>query len=143
MMTRHDLDELKELHRERKRIEERIEELRASVERTSPNLDGMPHSGQHHDLMAEYAANYDSVLRTLSEIDKRLTERIDRIEYDIRNARLPVKQTAIIWMRYAEGKSMGQIGYELHYEKSWVYHQYQRAMETLFPKVRKKMDTKP
>ena len=142
-MTRHDLDELRELHREKQKIEERLEKLRASVQRTSPNLDGMPHGGQQKDIMAEYMANFDTALRTLSEVEKRLTERIDMIETDIRKAQLPTRQTAIIWMRYAEGKSMGQIGHELHYEKSWVYKQYKIAMESMFPNMRKKRHTKP
>lgn len=142
-MTRHDLDELRELHREKKRIEERLDQLLASVQRTSPNLDGMPHGGQQKDIMAEYMANLDIALRTLSEVEKRLTERIDRIERDIRDAELPTRQTAIIWMRYAEGKSIGQIGHELHYGRTWVYNQYKIAMQTLFPKVRTKVDTKP
>ena len=133
-MTRHDLDELKELHRERKWIEERIEELRASVERTSPNLDGMPHSGQQRDIMAEYAANYTEALGKLSGIEKRVAELIDEIEYWIRDAGLPAKQTAIIWMKYAEGKSIGQIGKEMYYGRQWVYKQYRQAMQTLFPK---------
>lgn len=141
-MTRHDLDELRGLHRERRKIEELLDRLRASVQRTSPNLDGLPHGGQQKDIMAEYMANYDTALRTMSEIEKRLTERIDRIERDIREAELPARQTAIIWMRYAEGKSMGQIGHELHYEKSWVYKQYKQAMEAMFPNLRKKRHTK-
>ena len=137
-MTRHDLDELRELHRERKFVQNRLEELRAMVQRTSPNLDGMPHGGQQKDIMAEYMANYDIANRTLSEIEKRLTERIDRIEQDIRDAHLPTKQTAIIFMRYVEGKNMRQIGLELNYEKSWIYKQYKKAMETMFPKYGEK-----
>lgn len=133
-MTRQDLDALKELHRERKQIEDRLEQLRAMVERTSPNLDGMPHGGQQKDLMAEYAANFDTAIRQLSAIELRITERIDTIEHGIRKANLPTRQTAIIWMRYAEGKSIGQISKEMHYGRSHCYRLYTDAMETLFPK---------
>ena len=45
-MTMDDLKGLRELHRERQRIIDRMEQLRASVQRTSPNLDGMPRGGQ-------------------------------------------------------------------------------------------------
>ena len=134
-MTRRDLDNLREMHRQRRSILDRIERLQTQVERTSPNLDGMPHGGQQKDLMAEYAANLDDALRVMAELEQRLSIMIEGVEQEIRTAQLPSRQTAIIWMRYAEGKTIGQIGHELHYSRPWVYQQYKKAMETLFPKV--------
>lgn len=139
-MTRRDLDALRVLHRQKRTVEERIERLRAQIERTSPNLDGMPHGGQQKDLMAEYAANLDEALKKMGELEQQLSARICDIENEIRNAQLPARQTAIIWMRFTEGKSMSQIGRELNYEKSWVYDQYKKAMQSMFPKVRKKTE---
>ena len=77
-MTMDDLKGLRELHRERQRIIDRMDQLRASVQRTSPNLDGMPHGGQQRDIMAEYAANFEDAIRTLGTIEQRLTERFLR-----------------------------------------------------------------
>jgi len=127
-MTWEDLNELNELHRERKSVEEMLERLRASVQRTSPNLDGMPHGGQQHDIMAEYAANYDEALRRLSDIDRRLTERIDLIENELRTAPLNPRQIAVVWSRHAEGLSWGKICHELYYSKAGVFKIYKQAL---------------
>lgn len=142
-MTMDDLKGLRELHRERQRIIDRMEQLRASVQRTSPNLDGMPRGGQQKDIMAEYAANYEQAIRTLGTIEQRLTERIDTVEQEIRNANLPPRETAVIWSRFVEGETIGQVAREMHYNRQHVYKIYKRALCLLFPKDATKCDTKP
>lgn len=142
-MTMDDLKGLRELHRERQRIIDRMDQLRASVQRTSPNLDGMPHGGQQRDVMAEYAANFEDAIRTLGTIEQRLTERIDMVEQGIREANLPPKWSAIIWSRYADGMTFGQIAREMHYNRQHVYKLHKKAIYFLFAKDATKCDTKP
>ena len=134
LITKHDLEILRELHREKRSVEDRINRLRAMVERTSPNLDGMPHGGQQRDLMAEYMANYDDAISKLSAIEKQLANEIERIETEIRGAKLTPLQMSVIWMRYAEGKTITQIKNELHYGRSHIYRAYTSALIIMFSK---------
>lgn len=141
-MTMDDLKGLRELHRERQRIIDRMDQLRASVQRTSPNLDGMPHGGQQRDIMAEYAANFEDAIRTLGTIEQRLTERIDMVEQGIRDANLPPRETAVIWCRFVEGMSIGQVSHELNYSRSRTYDLYKMALQMMFGKDRTQSDRK-
>ena len=141
-MTMDDLKGLRELHRERQRIRDRMDQLRASVQRTSPNLDGMPHGGQQRDIMAEYAANFEDAIRTLGTIEQRLTERIDMVEMGIRDANLPPRETAVIWCRFVEGMSIGQVSHELNYSRSRTYDLYKMALQRMFGKDRTQSDRK-
>lgn len=141
MITKHDLEILKQLHREKRSVEDRINQLRAMVQRTSPNLDGMPHGGQQRDLMAEYMANYDEAIRTMSALEQKLSAEIDRIENEIRNAKLTPLQMSVIWMRYAEGKSITQIKNELHYGRSYIYRTYSSALYIVLKQKGTKGDT--
>ena len=143
MLSWNDLNSLTELHREKKRIEDRIEQLRASATRTSPQLDGMPHGSVHRDIMAEYAANYDEAMRHLSAVEARLAERIDRIELEIRSAHMTPQETAVIWTRFAEGKTIGQTAHELHYSRSGTYKIYKKGLDSLLRKEWTHLDTDP
>ena len=129
MVSKRDLQNLRELKRRQKTVEERILHLRSSVLRTSPNLDGLPHGGAYKDAMAEYVAKLDQLQWDMIKIETRLNEEIIRIEDEIR--KLPPQQCAVVWMRYAEEKSWGKIANELHYDRTWVFRLHAKAIITL------------
>lgn len=129
MVSKRDLQNLRELKRRQKTVEERILHLRSSVLRTSPNLDGLPHGGAYKDAMAEYVAKLDQLQWDMIKIETRLNEEIIRVEDAIR--RLPTQQCAVIWMRYVENKSWNRIKNELHYERTWVFETHAKALKAL------------
>ena len=126
-----DLNALTALYQERQSVVAMIERLRAAVQRTSPNLDGMPHGGQQRDIMAEYAANYDEANRKLSEIEKMIAYKIGEVEYDILVAPLNENQHNVIWMHYVEGKSMKKISQQMYLSLSRCYKIREEALRII------------
>ena len=128
-MTRAELEELPILIKKRATYEERIMRLRVSILRTTPQLDGMPHGGQQRDLMAEYAARLDALERQLMATETEINARIQTIEETVR--RLPMRQCAVVWMRYVDNMSWEKIARELHYSKRNLYYLHRDAIKTL------------
>ena len=126
-----DLDALTSLYKERESVKAMIERLRSAVQRTSPNLDGMPHGGQQRDIMAEYAANYDEANRRLSEIERMISYKIGEIEYDIIVAPLNENQHTVIWSHYVEGKDMKKVSHEMYLSLSRCYKIRDQALKIL------------
>ena len=128
-MTQNDLKELRVLNQRIRTIEERIDRLRASVERTSPNLDGMPHGGKRLDVMAEYAAKMDECQRTLSELAEQMKDEVLRIEDEIRT--LEPREQMIMWARYVDGHSWKKIQREYHYSYIGCQKIHRKALDKL------------
>jgi DNA-directed RNA polymerase specialized sigma24 family protein len=119
-MTAEELKDLRELSKRLNRVNQEIERLRAFVEKTSPNLDGMPHGGQQNDAMADYVAKADQWLDLRIELAGKIMEEIISLSGEI--TELPKPTADVLWKYYAEGKSIRQIANEIHYSRRQTYN---------------------
>ena len=118
-MTLDELRNLRELAIRLNRINEEIDRLRSFVLKVTSSFDGMPHSGQQHDAMAEYVANVDQYLDLRIELAGKMQEEIISLSAEIMS--LPKPQADTLWKYYAEGKGIRRIAREMHYDKRHVY----------------------
>ena len=119
-MTHEELRTLRERAKELNRVNQEIERLRAFVQKTSPNLDGMPHGGQAGDVMADYVAKADKWLDLRIELAGKIMEEIISLSEEITH--LPKPTADVLWKYYAEGKSIKQIANEIHYSRRQAYN---------------------
>ena len=128
-MTESELKSIRELAIRLNRVNDEIERLRSYVQRTSPSLDGMPHGGQHDDAMADYAAEVERWLDDRIELAGKIMEEIKSLSDEIVELKKPTAD--IIWMYYAEGKSIRQIANILHYSRRQVYNKWNEGKRKL------------
>jgi len=131
-MTEDELKSLRRLIQDRELIDEQIEGLRASVQRTSPNLDGMPHGGQQRDIMAEYVARLEELQDRYLEMSGKITEEILSLSDEICRV-CTQKQAKVVLYRYKDCKEWGTIADEMGYaDERSVRRLHHRAIKRLF-----------
>ena len=130
MVTRADLNFVKEFDRRERIRREMIDELRSRVDVHSPQFDKiMTAGGEERDKMAEYAAALDEMERNIAQESIEDRERYIRICREI--LRLPAAELEIIRLRYQEGHAWNWIRRRLHYERSTVFRIHARALKLL------------
>ena len=130
MVTRADLNFVKEFDRRERIRREMIDELRSRVDVHSPQFDKiMTAGGEQHDKLAEYAAALDEMERNIAQESLEARERYIRICREI--LRLPAAELEIIRLRYQEGHAWNWIRRRLHYERSTVFRIHARALKLL------------
>lgn len=110
-------------------IERRIESLRGTLERTTQQMNGMPHGSDGSDKMASMVSEIVDLLGKLDERRVRIEEGMQEIEraFDA----LPDQQRRIMRLRYIEGMSWKKIARETHYAESHLIKIQRAALERL------------
>ena len=119
-MTMDELHLMREQAKRLNRVNREIERLRSFVQRTSPNLDGMPHSGQQMDAMANYMAKVDQWLDERNKISEEIMDEILILSEGITG----LKETTanIMWGFSVEGKPIRVIAKEQGYTDRQCYN---------------------
>lgn len=113
-------------------LDEQIEQLRASVQRTSPKLDGMPRGGADRDIMAEYVAKLEDLQDAYIEASGKCMEELISLSDEI-NARCTIKQAKVIMLRYKEGLTWEEVAEQMGAsEVRSVIRLHKRALKNLF-----------
>lgn len=118
------------LKRRIKQIEERIEELRAEV--SSPKAirydKDMVQSSPTGDALATYVGRLEQEQTELLRLKTEYLERREEIRRRLVNVN-PDLYSDILYMRYLEQKSLGQIADELSYSYEWICRLHGRALQ--------------
>lgn len=129
MITKSDLDSLRELQSRKEALEDRRERLRESVQRYAAPLSDMPHAPAWKDAMAEYAAKMDDLDHEIADLIIEIEERIIRIEKEI--DALPADMAIIIRMRYEQCYGWKKIMRKTHNSERTVFRAHSRALKIL------------
>lgn len=110
-------------------LERRIEALRETLERTTPQLDGMPHGSDGSDKMATITAS-------IVDLEKKLDQRRVNCELEMQIAEtvidtLPDQQRLVMRLRYIEGLSWKQVAEKSNYDKRHCQRIHKRALERM------------
>ena len=110
-------------------LERRIAALRETLERTTPQLDGMPHGSDGTDKMA-------SITATIVDLERRLDKRRVDCEKEMQRAEtvidtLPDQQRLIMRLRYIEGLTWRQVSEKSNYDKRHCIRIHKRALERI------------
>ena len=128
-MTLDELRNLRELAIRLNRINEEIDRLRSFVMKVTSSFDGMPHSGQQHDAMAEYVAEAEEWIDRRIETAGKMMEEVMSLSDEISELTRP--QATVIFGYYAEGKSIRRMARELHYSERNIYKLLKRGERRL------------
>lgn len=128
-MTLDELRNLRELAIRLNRINEEIDRLRSFVMKVTVNFDGMPHSGQQHDAMAEYVAEAEEWIDRRIETAGKMMEEVMSLSDEISELTRP--QATVIFGYYAEGKSIRRMARDLHYSERNIYKLLKRGERRL------------
>ena len=113
-------------------LDEQIERLRASVQRTSPKLDGMPRGGTGADVMAEYVAKLEDLQDAYIEASGKCLEELLSISDEI-NAKCTKKQAKVIMLRYKDGYTWEEVAEQMGaYDVRSVIRLHKRGIKRLF-----------
>ena len=110
-------------------LERRIEALRDTLERTTPQLDGMPHGSDGTDKMA-------SITATIVDLEGKLDKRRVDCEREMQRAEividtLPDQQRLVMRLRYIEGLTWKQVAEKSNYDKRHCIRIHKRALERM------------
>ena len=110
-------------------LERRIEALRDTLERTTLQLDGMPHGSDGTDKMATLTA-------TIVDLEKKLDKRRVDCEKEMQRAEtvidtLPDQQRLVMRLRYIEGLSWKQVAEKSNYAKRHCIRIHKKALERM------------
>ena len=128
-MTLDELRNLRELAIRLNRINEEIDRLRSFVMKVTSSFDGMPHSGQQHDAMAEYVAEAEGWIDRRIETAGKMMEEVMSLSDEISELTRP--QATVIFGYYAEGKSIRRMARDLHYSERNIYKLLKRGERRL------------
>lgn len=128
-MTLDELRNLRELAIRLNRINEEIDRLRSFVMKVTSSFDGMPHSGQQHDAMAEYVAEAEDWIDRRIETAGKMMEEVMSLSDEISELTRP--QATVIFGYYAEGKSIRRMARDLHYSERNIYKLLKRGERRL------------
>lgn len=128
-MTLDELRSLRELAIRLNRINEEIDRLRSFVTKVTSSFDGMPHSGQQHDAMAEYVAEAEVWIDRRIETAGKIMEEVMSLSDEISELTRP--QATVIFGYYAEGKSIRRMARDLHYSERNIYKLLKRGERRL------------
>ncbi len=128
-MTLDELRSLRELAIRLNRINEEIDRLRSFVMKVTSSFDGMPHSGQQHDAMAEYVAEAEVWIDRRIETAGKMMEEVMSLSDEISELTRP--QATVIFGYYAEGKSIRRMARDLHYSERNIYKLLKRGERRL------------
>lgn len=110
-------------------IESRITKLRETLERTTAQLNGMPHGSDGRDKMAAMTADIVDLLTKLDERRVRCEQGFQEVEtvFDA----LPDQQRRIMRMRYIDGMSWKKIAKITNYDVSYLSRIQKAALERM------------
>ncbi len=128
-MTLDELHNLRELAIRLNRINEEIDRLRSFVTKVTSSFDGMPHSGQQHDAMAEYVAEAEVWIDRRIETAGKIMEEVMSLSDEISELTRP--QATVIFGYYAEGKSIRRMARDMHYSERNIYKLLKRGERRL------------
>ena len=129
MITKRDLENLRELQHRKEMLEDRRDRLRESVQRYAAPLSDMPHAPAWKDTMAEYAAKMDDLEREIADLILEIEKKILQIEKEI--DLLPANMARIIRMRYEQCYGWKKIMRKTHYSERSVFRLHSRAIKML------------
>ena len=129
MITKKDLESLRELQSRKEALENRRERLRESVRRYAAPLSDMPHAPAWKDTMAEYVSEMDHLDHEITKLIIAIEERILRVEKEIDC--LPTNMQTIIRMRYEQCFGWKKIMRKTHYSERNVFKLHSRALKML------------
>ena len=128
-MTLDELRNLRELAIRLNRINEEIDRLRSFVMKVTSSFDGMPHSGQQRDAMAEYVAEAEDWIDRRIETAGKMMEEVMSLSDEISELTRP--QATVIFGYYVEGKSIRRMARDLHYSERNIYKLLKRGERRL------------
>lgn len=110
-------------------LERRIAALRETLERITPQLDGMPHGSDGKDKMATLTA-------TIVDLEEKLDKRRVNCEVEMQRAEtvidtLPDQQRLIMRLRYIDGLTWRQVSEKSNYDKRHCIRIHKRALERI------------
>lgn len=110
-------------------IERRIAALRDTLERTTVQLNGMPHGSEGADKMSAMVADIVDLMSKLDERRVKCEQGMQDVErvFDT----LPDQQRRVMRLRYIDGMSWKKIAKETHYDISYLVRIQQAALERI------------
>ena len=110
-------------------IERRIATLEETLERTTVQLNGMPHGSDRADKMSAMVADIVDLMTKLDE--RRIKCEKDMQEVERVFDSLPDQQRRVMRLRFIEGMSWKKIAKETHYDRSYLIRIQQAALERI------------
>ena len=110
-------------------IERRIAALEETLERTTVQLNGMPHGSDGADKMSAMVADIVDLMTKLDE--RRIKCEKDMQEVERVFDSLPDQQRRVMRLRFIDGMSWKKIAKETHYDRSYLIRIQQAALERI------------
>lgn len=110
-------------------IFDRVDALRDNLERITAQYGDEPHGGGSGDRMSGMVAQIVDLLNNLCE---NLIE-IEKKRYEAEQAikALPAQQETVMYLRYIDGLSWGEIAEETHYNRQHLMKIHRAALERM------------
>ena len=128
MVTREDLDFIREYHRKTTAMRNQMKRLREMAGVHSVQMDSV-RGGPERDRMAEHAARIDDLERKYNDLLNEYYEKSLRIIDEI--SALPPVEMEVIRLRYQEDHSWRWIIRQMHYSDRMVYRYHELALQHL------------
>ena len=110
-------------------IERLIQALRETLERTTTQLNGMPHGSDGADKMASMISDIVDLMQKLDE--RRIRCAVGMQKVDEAFDRLPDQQRRVMRLRYIDGMSWNRIKKVTHYEIAHLMRIQAAALERM------------
>ena len=128
-MTKQELNYFVTEYRSIDSIERRIQALRETLERTTTQLNGMPHGSDGADKMASMISDIVDLMQKLDE--RRIRCAVGMQKVDEAFDRLPDQQRRVMRLRYIDGMSWNRIKKVTHYEIAHLMRIQAAALERM------------
>ena len=126
-MTRNELERMADLGERLKKLKERENDLRESVQGLTAILSDMPKANSRHDKMAEYVARLEEIRAEYAEMISEHEEL--QIRYDKAVLVLNRKERKVLELRYETGFGWQRIAWKLHFSESHVFKLHREALK--------------
>ena len=110
-------------------IFDRVDALRDNLERITAQYGTEPHGGGSGDKMSGMVAQIVDLLNNLCE--NLITIEKKRYEAEQAIKALPAQQATVMYLRYIEGMSWGEIAEEMHYNRKHLMKIHRAALERM------------
>lgn len=128
-MTEKELNSVRDLNRQIRRLEQHLQALRLSAENLVPILDGLPHSNEAKSRVEKIAFMIIESERALDSLRKELTlaksELVDKI---LREVDAPALQT-LLALRYVESLSFKETARRMRFTLRHVFRLHEKFLK--------------